>query len=264
MRKLVFADVDGTMVRTGSEQYEEDYVSPHMHAVVRRMLDNEVVLPVNTSRTSGMMAELATSLGLRDLSVLDGGATIYDFGRQARDERLSRWLAISVTKEVVQKIGPHIGTIFYTEHSQERTSETFDISEIVAPTPSVFASYDNRRAARIETLLSPISGIDAHINTYNGTTTHTCVQVVTEGVSKKSGIEIVLGDECYADIRAEDMVAIGDGKPDVDMFHAMPPGALKLAMGNAHPELKAEADIVLPYTADEDGFAWAMEQYVLR
>jgi hypothetical protein len=61
------------------------------------------------------------------------------------------------------------------------------------------------------------------------------------------------------DIPTEQIVTIGDMENDVFMFRQ---SGVSIAMGNATPEVKARAKYVT-YSNEEDGFARAMECYVL-
>jgi Cof subfamily protein (haloacid dehalogenase superfamily) len=58
------------------------------------------------------------------------------------------------------------------------------------------------------------------------------------------------------DIPMTEVAAIGDGPNDVALFHEV---GLSAAMGNASPEVRAEASFVVP-CCDEDGAAVAMER----
>ena len=58
----------------------------------------------------------------------------------------------------------------------------------------------------------------------------------------------------------EEILVLGDMGNDVEMF--APRRAFTIAMGNATPEIKARADAVT-LGNDEDGFAVAIERYVL-
>jgi Cof subfamily protein (haloacid dehalogenase superfamily) len=53
--------------------------------------------------------------------------------------------------------------------------------------------------------------------------------------------------------------AVGDNDNDADMVIW---SGLGMAMGNAHPDLKAVADVILP-PVEEDGVAVAIEKYIL-
>jgi hypothetical protein len=52
---------------------------------------------------------------------------------------------------------------------------------------------------------------------------------------------------------------MGDSGPDVSMFRV---AGFSVAMGNAPPEVQAEAQTVAPSNED-DGVAWALERFVL-
>jgi Cof subfamily protein (haloacid dehalogenase superfamily) len=54
--------------------------------------------------------------------------------------------------------------------------------------------------------------------------------------------------------------AIGDNDNDADMIAW---AGLGMAMGNAHPDLKAIADVILP-PVEQDGVAVAIEKYILK
>jgi Cof subfamily protein (haloacid dehalogenase superfamily) len=61
-------------------------------------------------------------------------------------------------------------------------------------------------------------------------------------------------------VPVNEIATIGDMPNDVAMFHK---GGLSIAMGNANPEVQAEADLVTD-SYDDEGFAKAMERFILR
>lgn len=71
--------------------------------------------------------------------------------------------------------------------------------------------------------------------------------------SKASGLTHFLA---ATGLKAENILFFGDGPNDLEMFEAV---GLKVAMGNAVPELKAKADYVTK-NIEEDGIAHALEE----
>ena len=63
----------------------------------------------------------------------------------------------------------------------------------------------------------------------------------------------------HLNISMDNTWAFGDSSNDLPMFEA---AGLKIAMGNAVPELKKKADIVA-YSNHIDGAAKVIEQYIL-
>jgi len=63
-------------------------------------------------------------------------------------------------------------------------------------------------------------------------------------------------------IQRQEICVLGDGENDVEMFRAVGGGGVSVAMGNASDAVKAAARFVTG-SPDEDGWANAVEQYVL-
>lgn len=77
------------------------------------------------------------------------------------------------------------------------------------------------------------------------------VDIMPKDSDKSKGILAVLG---YYKLQPENILAIGDGLNDREMLNF---AGLGVAMGNAHPNLKEDADYVTDHI-DEDGWAKAM------
>ncbi len=61
-------------------------------------------------------------------------------------------------------------------------------------------------------------------------------------------------------VHREEMIGVGDGYNDYPLLSAC---GLKIAMGNAVPELKAIADFIAP-SVDEDGVATVIDKFILN
>lgn len=83
------------------------------------------------------------------------------------------------------------------------------------------------------------------------------LEITPRGVDKAAGLSR-LAD--YLGLSEKEMMAMGDGMNDVPMMRC---AGWAVAMGNAFPEVKREADAVTE-SNDEDGVARAVERYILR
>ena len=76
-----------------------------------------------------------------------------------------------------------------------------------------------------------------------------------KNITKENAIRYICE---YMDIRLEDIVAFGDDLADIGMLELCGRG---VAMGNAHPDVKAVADIVIG-TNDDDGIAQYLSEKI--
>jgi hydroxymethylpyrimidine pyrophosphatase-like HAD family hydrolase len=81
---------------------------------------------------------------------------------------------------------------------------------------------------------------------------------VTHPDANKGTVVIALSK--FLSVPAAEIATIGDMPNDVLMFRK---GGLSIAMGNASPEVQAQADVVTA-SYDDEGFAKAMERFILR
>lgn len=75
------------------------------------------------------------------------------------------------------------------------------------------------------------------------------LELVPKGIDKANSIKVLRN---RTRTKREEVIAIGDGYNDLSMIKY---AGLGVAMGNAQPPVKAQADLVLPHTNDEDGVA---------
>lgn len=79
-----------------------------------------------------------------------------------------------------------------------------------------------------------------------------------KGVHKANGLAKLIQ---HLGIERSEVMACGDEENDVSMVEW---AGLGVAMANASATLKEVASVVLPLTNDENGIAWAIDQYVIR
>jgi hydroxymethylpyrimidine pyrophosphatase-like HAD family hydrolase len=256
---VVLSDVDGTQIIPGQKP-----PSPAVQAAARGLRSHGAYLLEATSRSHALMRKLVTPLDLRNnLCTLDGGATV---ARADTGEVVwSQWLGAETTRDVVMGIGQLCTRIHFDVSSRGRSSHdvlnAIDNGQLtVESAPSVFAIFGIERGQEIIATLGRISGAGhTPIMGYENDPNLRCIQVVSPGVNKQYGVEQTLS---YAGLSDRRKLAIGDGTNDFALFAAVGENGVKVAMGNAPDELKDLADWVAPSVV-EDGFAVAMERYVL-
>lgn len=81
------------------------------------------------------------------------------------------------------------------------------------------------------------------------------VEVTNTNATKENGLKFL---STHFDIPVEQMIAVGDGLNDMGMLELVGFG---VAMGNAIPELKTNADLVIG-SNDENGLAMAIQEWI--
>lgn len=84
------------------------------------------------------------------------------------------------------------------------------------------------------------------------------LELAPKGVAKDKALAKICE---YLNISREELMACGDGFNDIPMLEY---AGLGVAMKNAYPETLAIADRVAPFTNDECGVAWAVEEFILN
>ena len=84
------------------------------------------------------------------------------------------------------------------------------------------------------------------------------LELAPKGVAKDKALESICK---YLHISREELMACGDGFNDIPMLEY---AGLGVAMKNAYPEAQEKADCITPFTNDECGVAWAVEEFILN
>jgi hypothetical protein len=202
-----------------------------------------------------MTREVLSQLGLQDFGVFDCGASIH---RLDTGEVVWRqWLDREVVDDLVAIVQPHCLYMDYIHGYNIRKKDEVDRGEIKQDAPYVFGFVEDAALDAVVSQIKEIDGVVVNVGPgHRDMPGHTDIQVHHELAGKYYGVnalkKIVHSDSAHT-------LAIGDSNNDIPLFEN---ARVKVAMGNAIPELKALADhVVAPI--DQHGFAEAMERFVL-
>lgn len=248
----IVTDVDGTLLRHGHE-----LPTPSVQTAIYELQEANIpILPV-TSRSHDLMQNLINTLNLQSLCVLDNGASLFDTRTNSYAWR--RWISPEATHNILASIGVLCTSVCCEAGYRPLTISQLANFEPEAATPSVFGVFAADIESEIAQRLAAVPGIDTHIMRFEDDNLQRCVQITRRGVNKNTGVARALATLGLTD---HTVLAIGDNFNDLSLFEATGPDGLKVAMGNAPPELKQHANYVaLP--VEQDGFADAMRHYGL-
>ncbi|MEU2902699.1 HAD family hydrolase [Streptomyces globisporus] len=257
---LVATDLDGTLLRP------DDTVSARSRAALGLAAASGARHLIVTGRPVPGIRALLADLAYTGLVVCGQGTQLYD----ADAARLLR--SVTLDREAADtalgKIEAEVGTVFAAVDQDGVDGVTLIEAGYRMPNPTLPAQRVNSREALWERpvikvlVRHPELGDDELTAVARGAVGDLAtvtmagpgtVELAPRGVDKGTGLATaaeLLG------IGAERTVAFGDMPNDLPMFAG---SGLRVAMGNAHPELRAAADeVTLPNA--EDGVAVVLER----
>jgi hypothetical protein len=248
---LVLSDVDGTMTESG-----QHVVDPVVVDAVNCVEAQGTLITAVTGRPYNMMRDVLGQLGLKDIGVFDCGASLH----KVDDGELvwKQWIERDVVEELVVIVEPHCLYMDYIHGFNIRKRHEIDVREIQQDAPYVFAFVEDEKLGEVVAQVREVPGVTVNVGPgHRDMPGFTDIQVHHERAGKYHGVN-ALKQIVHSD--AEHTLAIGDSNNDIPLFEN---ARLKVAMGNAIPELKALADYVVA-PIEEHGFAEAMERFVLK
>ena len=262
--KLFVSDLDGTMLPDGN------VVSAENIAAVRRATEAGVVVTIATGRMFEAALPVAQALGV-DVPIIsyNGGLIKSPSGRVYEEHTIDAALAhdiIAFCQERDWYIQTYSGGVLryveacdesrFYENSQKLTGEAVGWDGMFAHTAGnckLLLVTEGRDV----TLVRSEAVLAAFGDRVDVTRSADClIEIVPKGISKASALRS-LANKLGAAI--EETMAIGDAYNDLPMLKA---AGKSVAMGNAFPEVKEEADYET-LSCTENGLAAAIYHYVL-
>lgn len=260
---LVIADVDGTLLT------EDKVLTARAEAAVQAVHRAGIRFTITSGRPPRGMAMLFDALapdapiagyngGLfvgRDLRILEQKTLEPDTARRAleliRAHDLDAWIYCGNDWLVTNRDASHVAREAWTVKFEPSVVATFD-DKLGTVTKMVGVSDDHDRVRRCEA--------DAQ-EAFDGRATANRSQPYYLDITHRDANKGAVVDYLSAHLAVPEaeIATIGDSPNDILMFRR---SGLRIAMGNASHQVKAEADVTTD-SYGEEGFAKAIERFVL-
>lgn len=244
--KALMLDLDGTTIPSRIDGMPSEKVK---QAVAKA--SDLLHVGIATARSLNNTRHISNKLQLSGPSIISGGGQIIDFPSQKiLIEEIIDLNAFKQVSRILNKI--KIAPII-----QDGEEEIIFSKDYVPNKPYGIFFFD-RNQAEIDRLMDMFSNIPKTVIHKIPSWVDGEIGFVISNplATKQHGIfEVakILG------IDTHEIIGVGDGYNDFPLLMAC---GLKIAMGNAVPELKEIADFIAP-TVEEDGVAWVIEKFVL-
>jgi HAD superfamily hydrolase (TIGR01484 family) len=246
--KALFLDVDGTTVIHGIDNLP----SLRVAGAISKCTKAGVSVCLATSRSLRVTSHIIKHLNLTGYCILASGTQIYDPQKKKMiieyyfpSDKLSAIVAITKKNKEEFMIYDGENEIYFDGiHMPEKIMGMY------------FPKLETPKLIQIQREIEKIQGISIH-RMESWEAGYECLDIVSEKASKLHGIGEVAK---LLGISTHEMIGVGDGYNDFPLLLAC---GLKVAMGNAVPELKAIADFIAP-SVEEDGVATVIEKFILN
>jgi Cof subfamily protein (haloacid dehalogenase superfamily) len=260
---LVLADVDGTLVTA------EKVLTERAQAAVKALHAAGIAFAITSGRPPRGMAMLIDPLALRtpiagfnggifvrpDMTIIEEHVLAADAARRALDVILLHgmdvWVYSGQDWLVRDANAPHVAREEWTVKFAPTVVHDFD-AVLGRAVKIVGVSDDHDLVARCERDAQYALGASA-----SAARSQPYYLDITHPDANKGTVVTALSK--FLSIPAGEVATLGDMPNDVLMFRK---SGLSIAMGNASPEVQAQADVVTDSYNDE-GFAKAIERFVL-
>jgi Cof subfamily protein (haloacid dehalogenase superfamily) len=260
---LVLADVDGTLVTA------EKVLTPRAQAAVKALHTAGIAFAVTSGRPPRGMAMLIEPLALRtpiagfnggvfvkpDMTVMAEHLLATDVAKRALDVILGNGLDAWVYggKEWFVR-DPHAAHVAREEWTVKfPPTAVGDFEGVIGKAAKIVGISDDRDlVARCESAVQHALGAKA-----SAARSQPYYLDVTHPDANKGTVVTTLAE--WLAVPANEIATLGDMPNDVLMFRK---SGLSIAMGNASPEVQAQASLVTD-SYDEEGFAKAIERFIL-
>jgi Cof subfamily protein (haloacid dehalogenase superfamily) len=260
---LVVADVDGTLVT------EDKVLTPRAAAAVQALHAAGIAFAITSGRPPRGMAMLIEPLQLRtpiaafnggvfvepDMTIMEERVLPAAVARRAVEvisrNRMDVWLYSGEDWLVRDPQAPHVAREQWTVKFAPTVVKDF-AAVLEGVVKVVGVSDDHELVARCEQEARAALGADA-----SAARSQPYYLDITHPDANKGAVVTTLSGRLS--VPGAQIATIGDMPNDVLMFQK---SGLSIAMGNASPQVQAQADVVTGSNNDE-GFARAMERFVL-
>lgn len=246
--KAFLIDIDGTLVANNLKALPSSHTQ-EMIALARK----KIHIGVATGRPRYLADNIINNLALSGPSIFSGGAQVMDTisGKIYYEQPILQ----EDMRRVYEIFRPHNIPLYMTNPHIDKDMLLTDTTDTTGALDIFSPSLLNEKADMMLDEISHIPTIAAHKSS-SWDVGKVSVHITHASATKQHAVyEVakVLG------ITNAEIITIGESYNDFPLLMA---GGLKIAMGNAVPELKAIADYIAPSVYD-DGVAHVIEKFIL-
>ncbi len=261
---LIALDIDGTVVR------EDDSLSPRVAAAVRTVVERGYTVVLATGRSESTTRVIGDRIGFTPpwMVSANGALVLRLDGDDYKQVHVETFDPAPVLERIVQglpnshyMVEDATGRRLYTAGLQDWNLQSADEVpfERLTQQPAIRVVVQSPDHA-VDDFLGIVESMGLHKVTYS-IGYSSWLDIAPEGVNKSTGLARVVE---ATGIQRANVIAVGDGRNDIDMFEwVVAGGGRAVAMGQA-PEVVQQAASEVTASVDDDGLAVVLEDLLAR
>ena len=259
-KKLIALDLDGTLLNS------DGIVSNATKTHLQKLKEQGHIVTVATGRILNSALVGTDGAEFTNYIVSDAGAAVYK-----NDETKKEWKEVyahTLSKEIVKNIASYYDNDKFTainicdRNNIHHYDQTIDIKEFLENITEIIhlsISFINNKFVeeylKIFTEKFPMLKVEIMQDSFGEVK---WLEIAKKGVEKYKGITEIAKLEGIAN---ENIIAFGDGLNDVEMLKKCGVG---VAMKNALPKVKEQADYITSRTNNENGVVEFLKEYLVE
>jgi len=265
MYRLLAIDLDGTLLTPRPQRT----ITPRTRQAIQQATEAGIKIVIATGQSLPVLQHLCGDLPIEGPQIIENGAVIADIRtRRFYHEKLLPTASILPVLDTLKQAGfhraYHTRSRVYADNDAPRVRQWYDppvppvieVEDVAGLYPEpciklVGIGTESMVRAQRQALIEQFAG-----QVYVTQSSFDLLEFLHPEVSKERGLQVIAQD---LGMKAEEIVAIGDNHNDIGMLRF---AGLGVAMGNAHEEVKREADYVTLSNA-ADGVAAVIEDMIL-
>ena len=265
MYRLLAIDLDGTLLTPRPKKM----ITPRARRAIQQAVETGIRVVIATGQSLVVLQHICGDLPIEGPQIIENGAVIADITTgQIYHEKLLPSDFVLPVLETLKREGFHRAyhtvSRVYADTDSPRVRQWYDppvppvieIEDVTSLYPEpcikvVGIAEESKLRAHRQDLIDLFAG-----QLYVTQSAFDLLEFLHPDVSKANGLKTIAQD---LGIPPEEVVAIGDSHNDIGMLQF---AGLGVAMGNAHDEVKSEADHVTRSNAEE-GVDLAIEEMIL-
>lgn len=264
MYRLLAIDLDGTLLTPPPQKH----ITARTRLALRQAAEAGMTLVIATGQTLAVLQHICGDLPLQGPQIIENGAVIADLEGHISHQHVFPPQHLLPVLDLLRTAGCHrVYHTFHRVYVDRQTPRARDWYR--PPVPPVIEVEDVASLYPLPCLKIVGVAPEAHIRAlraaweqrfagqlYVTQSSFDLIEFLHPEASKGNALQAIAAD---LGIVPEEVVAFGDHHNDIGMLRF---AGLGVAMGNAHEEVKAEADYVTTSNAEE-GVAVVIEEVIL-